>query len=820
MKKIKHLMIWIGLLLSLVSCKDAMETIGLGGDEIPAEGVVLNINLPNFSEKQLGTRADATETESIDKLTLLYYDSSSKYLSKEDCTNQLTETNKLSNGSYNIKVNTPKEASYIQVVANADVSDDEASDLQDIGNAAERTPSLTEPVCWGSIKVTDLLTPETAKISLLRSNAKITLKVADDIKSIFPEESAGLIINNTAKKTAIAPAGYQEPKDEGLATTTEFSSTNVGDDLSRVVAVNETSVGVANVIIMAKYKGKEGYKVGYYKVGLYNKNDKSYEYALLRNHNYTITVTKVNDYGFKTLDEAIKAKPENRIEAEIVDDNPAITRMIACKDYELGVCDDQSVNATAAIATEDVKATITLVTTLSSATSADGKLYEVSINPPADSWITFDKDKDVTETKLPESGSNSSSGMKYVLTFKLKQNIHETPRPGTVTISSGDLKLDVKITQAGYDFMRDDPNRKVSMLKNDSEYQSDYFDWLDNVVKGIRPDQMQKVVRNDGLHFTVGKNAYSYKIPNKTGDKLTVDNKTVDNKTGNKLTDKDGHFTVSADGKYWKVTLADNRDNNYDLWKGTFTIKNADDINITYTVYHTGIFHEITDYMANKYELTEGGDDKLKVTGMFYYGVVKVKGKAHTYIMLDRNLGATDNSPYVPDINEFKNNKGAIGGYFKISENKNSSDATKGNLSSELSPDGFEIPDRFVFEDLIANDTLKTEVRHTALGESYYCTFMNTTSSELKTIYLPYGGYLEGISHKNPVHVMLWTKSLLSGTQGFGEDSPEFGYWYNYFDVYNNKKGISNIRFVSGSNGNNTGRYKAMPLRLISKTVL
>ena len=809
MKKIKHLMIWIGLLLSLVSCKDTMEAIGLGGDEIPAEGVVLNINLPNFSEKQLGTRADATETESINKLTLLYYDSSSKYLSKEDCTNQLTETNKLSNGSYSIKVNTPKEASYIQVVANADVSDEKASDLQDIGKAAERTPSLTEPVCWGSIKVTDLLTPETAKISLLRSNAKITLKVAEGIKGIFPEESAGLIINNTAKKTAIAPKDYKEPTDEGLATTTEFSSTNVGDGLSRVVAVNETSVGVANVIIMAKYKGKEGYKVGYYKVGLYNA-DKSSQYALLRNHNYTITVTKVNDYGFKTLDEAIKAKPENRIEAEIVDDNPAITRMIACKDYELGVCDDQSVNATAAIATEDVKATITLVTTLSSATSADGKLYGIEINSE-DSWIK--SNPQTSESEIPET-KTSSSGKKYVLTFTLAQNIHETPRTGTVTISSGDLKLDVKITQAGFDFMRDDPKRKVIMYKDNNVSQEDYFAWLDK-VNGINPEQMQGVLRNNGLHFTVGKNAYSYKIPKQDKDKLTVDNR-----TGDVLTDDKGHFTVSADGDYWKVTLKDDRDNNYDLWKGTFTITNAAGINITYTIYHTGIFHEITDYMANKYELTEGGDDKLKVTGMFYYGVVKVKGKAHTYIMLDRNLGATDNSPYVPDINEFKNNKGAIGGYFKISENKTSPDATKGNLSPELSPEGFEIPDRFVFEDLIANDTLKTEVRHTALGESYYCTFMNTTSSELKTIYLPYGGYLEGISHKNPVHVILWTKSLLSGTQGFGEDSPEFGYWYNYFDVYNEKKGISNIRFVSGSNGNNTGRYKAMPLRLISKTVL
>lgn len=792
-------MIWIGLLLSLVSCKDTMEAIGLGGDEIPAEGLVLNIDLPNFSEKQLGTRADATETESINKLTLLYYDSSNKYLGKEDCTNQLTKTNKQSNGSYNIKVNAQKEASYIQVVANAEVTDGEASDLQDISKAADRTPSLTEPVCWGSIKVTDLLTPETAKISLLRSNAKITLKVAEGIKGIFPEESAGLIINNTAKKTAIAPKGYKEPTDKGLATTTEFSSTNVGDGLSRVVAVNETSIGQANIIIQAKYNNE----VGFYKVGLYNKDDKSYEYALLRNHNYTITVTKVNDYGFKTLDEAIKAQPENRIEAEIVDDNPAITKMIACKDYELGVSDDLSVKATAAEATEAIKATITLVTTLSSATSADGKLYGVSINP-ADSWITFDKD-DVTETKLPESGSKSSPGKKYVLTFTLAPNTEsEDPRTGTVTISSGDLKLDVKITQAGFDFMRDDPDRKVIMYKDNNEYQKDYFAWLDK-IQGIKPEQMLGNVRNNGLHFTVGKNAYSYKIPKQEGDVRTYN----DSKS-QRL------FTVSDDGGYWKVTLADNHDNNYDLWEGTFTIKNAAGINITYYVYHTGIFHEITEEMADKYELAEGGDDKLKVTGWFYYGVVKVEGNAHTYIMLDRNLGATDNSPYAPDVNELKDHKRAIGGYFKIADDKDKDkDKKLWNLSSTLSPKGFEIPEKSVFEDLIAKGTLKTEVRHTALGESYYCTYMNTTSSELKTIYLPYGGYLEGESHKYPMHVVFWTKTLVSGTQGFSGKSPEYGYWYNYFDVYNDKKGFSNVRFVSGSNGNNTGRYKAMPLRLV-----
>lgn len=788
MKKIKHLMIWMGLLLCLVSCKDAMETIGLGGDEIPAEGVTLNIELPNFSEKKINTRAGADE--SISKVTAVFYGKSNTYKGMANVT--IGSMN--ADGTYPATIsNVPSGTKTVHLVTNInDLTEEEANDLQ----AAYRKIDTNNPICWVSVSLETLLNG-TPTVDLLRPYAKVTLKVADAVnavETVFPEKDAGLIINHTAAKSAIAPAGYNEPTD-ALAPTTEFSSTDVGDGTHREVAVTETSAGEANVIIKAKYKGIEGY----YKVGLYKDAKNKIQYSLLRNHNYTITVTKVNDYGFEKLDDAVNSDPENRLEADVVDDNPAIYNMIACKDYELGVSDNLSLKA------KVTEAKITLVTTLESA--------KYDVNFKKDSWI-----KGYTQVgegiTTPESGSLSSSGTKYLLKFTLDPNIHVTPRTETVTISSGDLKLDVKITQAGYDFMRDDPNRKVIMFNNDGKYQDDYFAWLDK-VKGIKPEQMQGVLRNNGLHFTVGKNAYSYKIPKKPEDKLTVDNR-----TGDVLTDDKGHFTVSADGKYWKVTLKDDRDNNYDLWKGTFTITNAAGINITYTIYHTGIFHEITDDMANKYELTEGGDDKLKVTGTFYYGVVKVQGETNTYIMLDRNLGATDNSPYVPDINEFQKNKGAIGGYFKISENKNSSDATQGNLSSELSPDGFQIPDKSVFEDLVNAKRLKTETRQTALGESYYCTFMETTNSELKTIYFPYGGYLEGQSLKNPNHVIFWTKSLLSETQGFSKGSPEYGFWYNYFDIYNGKQGISNVRFVSGSNGKNTGRYKAMPLRLISKTVL
>ena len=786
MKKIKHLMIWIGLLLSLVSCKDAMETIGLGGDEIPAEGVTLNIELPNFSEKKINTRAGADE--SISNVTAVFYGESNTYKDKAD----VKIGSKNADGTYQATISkVPSGTKTVHLVTNvSNLEETEAKNLQDIASATPRTIDTSSPVCWGCVSLTELL-DGSANVSLYRQYAKVTLKVANAVNAVFPEIDAGLIINHTAAKSAIAPAGYNVLT-EDLAATKEFSNTNVGNGTSREVAVTETSAGEANVIIKAKYKGIEGY----YKVGLYkDAKTKKDQYALLRNHNYTITVTKVNDYGFEKLDDAVNSDPENRLEADVVDDNPAITNMIACKDYELGVSDNLSLKAT------DTKARITLVTTLESA--------KYDVNFKKDSWI-----KGYIQVgegiKTPVIGSLSKpDGQKYILEFTLDPNIHETPRiPETVTISSGDLKLDVKITQAGYDFMRDDPNRTVIMYKDNNVYQEDYFAWLDK-VNGINPEQMQGVLRNNGLHFTVGKNAYSYKIPKQDEDVLT---------------DNDSHFNVreEVDGnkKFWKVTLADNSDNNYDLWKGTFTIQNKDGINITYTVYHTGIFHEITDDMASRYELAEGGNNTLKVKGMFYYGVVKVEGKAHTYIMLDRNLGATDNSPYVPDVNELKDHKGAIGGYFKISENKNTSDVKQGNLSSTLSPKGFEIPEKSVFEDLIAKGTLNTEIRTTSLGESYYCTFMNTTSSELKTIYLPYGGYLEGESHKYPMHVVFWTKTLVSGTQGFSGKSPEYGFWYNYFDIYNSKKGISNVRFVSGSNGNNTGLYKAMPLRLISTTVL
>lgn len=786
MKKIKHLMIWIGLLLSLVSCKDTMEAIGLGGDEIPAEGLVLNLQLTNFTKQQIGTRAGASET--FNSLCAVFYGDNNEYLGKADCFSTLSPPQ--SDGSYKVKItNVPAGTKNVHLVANAsDMTDSEAQDLQSLTAAKERDPQLDAPICWGKISI-DKLLEANPSVTMLRQCAKISLEIDKGIQNFT---DAGLYVYNMATKAAIAPANYNtEQKTDDLAESTALrtEANPLGGGTATTVAVNETSAGKAMVIIKANYKKseEEDYREGYYKVALY-KNDKKAQYALLRNHHYTIKVTKVNDYGFSTIDEAKKSQPENRVEVEVVDDNPEITQMIACKDYELGVSDYQEVDAS----TEE--AFVTIVTTLPNATSSDDKLYGVKRN---NSWITACDQETVND--IPET---SSKGKKYTLKLKLEKNDQtENPRTGTITVTSGDLSLDITIKQTGFDFRKKDPARTVTMQYNNSTVAANYFSWLDTDVQGITPEEMQGAVRNDGLHFCVGTANITYLIPYLDGD-IKINN--------------DGRIKVEKDNGKWKVSLT-NTTANEDLWKSSFTIINKAGIKITYPVYHTGIFHKIDD---TDYQLTENGDN-TKVKGWFYYGVVKVQGKkadgtTTTYYMLDRNLGASNNGYYAPDVVALEKNEKAIGGYFCISKKQNTSDANQ-DLSSDLAPEGYTIPTDAVFEELVNAGNLEVVSQSTSLGETYNCVRIKTVDSELPYIYLPMGGFLEGESHKNPIHVNLWTKTLLAGTQGFSDKSPEYGFWYRYFDVYNKRIGLSNMRFVSGSNGMNNGRYKGMPIRLILK---
>lgn len=810
---IKKLTIWLFMLLSVVlaACSDIRDIVGGDTPDVPSEGVVLTLKLPNFTKNTVATRANEQQ---INKLCVLCYDAGDNYLGKSNITGADIKPN--NDGNYKVKVKVVEGTATLHVVANATITDSDAKDAEGKNNLYKATRegnlNLSAPVCWGSVKVDSLLSPS-PKVWLFRQFAKASVTKDDDKVKNF--EITGFKLFNTATKGTIANTKL----DTDVSLPSSVAYADEQDYSMGEHPFYETPAGKAYMIIRAKYDGGPD---TYYKVE-FLKNGTSTQMALLRNHHYQVKVTAVNHEGWATEDEAINNLSENRLTVEVVDDNPPIVNMIACKDYELGVCDKQTVKGNA------VKATITFVTT-----KQHPEDFSVVSNNP--DWISVPTDykSKASYNVLPTSAEHPSTGTLYTIDLTLTENCQSTAHAGTVTITSGDLSRVVEIEQLGYDF-RTDPNRIVRIrdLENKSPdlNQDNYFSWMDSKqLQGIRPEENQGRVRNDGLHFFVGKNQVYYLIPKLQGDELTCNDTRV-------KVDKE-----SVNG-FYKVTLANNsdesyNDDNYNRWisNEAFTITTTTNartkITVTYPVYHVGLFAQLTGKAATDYQL-----GKSKASGWYYYEMVDVVAKVtkkvgtteskvdKTYHMLDRNLGATNNGYYSPSTTALKDNEGAKGGYFKISVAESSEQAKKNDeVVKALAIGNFKVCDNMCLQGLVDNNNLEIVEEKTHYGEVYNCLRINTEDMgrDIPHIFIPMSGYYEGktdqdLVYKDSYHANLWTSSRLSDYQGFSSSSPEYGFWYLYLDAFGKSLNMSNYRFVSGSSGKNKGRYRAMPVRLVAE---
>ncbi len=795
---IKKLTIWFFMLLSVVlaACSDIRDIVGGDTPDVSSEGVVLTLKLPNFTKNTVATRA--TEQQ-INKLCVLCYDAEDNYLGMSNITGADIKPN--NDGSCKVKVKVMEGTAMLHVVANADISESDAKDAEGKNNLYNATRDgkldLSAPVCWGSITVTDLLSGKTS-LTLVRQFAKASVTKNESLTNF---EITGFRLFNTASSGTIASELINK-----VALPSVDCSAKTAEYVTGEQPFYETPADKAYIIIKAKYnKGPETY----YKV--------AFQMALLRNHHYQVKVTAVNHAGYSSEAEAKANLPENGLSVEVVDDNPPIMKMIACKDYELGVCGKQTVKGNA------VEATITFVTTK----PKDSEYNDFSV-VSNDSWITVPTDykSEASCIDLPSSavdGHHSSTGRLYTIKLTLSKNYESDAHTGIVTITSGDLSLNVAITQLGYDF-RTDPNRIVQirgLAGLSSKEQENYFNWMDTSLKGITPAENQGRVRNDGLHFFVGNNPVYYLIPKLQGDELTCNDKRV-------KVDKE-----SVNG-FYKVMLANNsdesyNDNNYNRWISDeaftiITITNArTKITVTYPVYHVGLFAQLT----TNYQL-----GKSKASGWRYYEMVDVEAKVtkkdgttenKIYHILDRNLGATNNGYYSPSTTALKDNIGAIGCYFKISEADNSNSAkTDDHVVNALAIGNFKVCDNMCLQGLVDNNNLAIVEEKTHYGEKYNCLRITTRNRDIPEIFIPMSGYYEGKNdedavYKDSYHANLWTSSRLSDYQGFSSSSPEYGFWYLYLDAFGKSLNLSNYRFVSGSSGKNKGRYRAMPVRLVAE---
>ena len=724
-----------------------------------ADSVKLTLRLPGF---KTGSRA-TVDDKAITGLTVVFLDNAGLYLSESVVDpSQITGSGAI----YEVTLPIASNAAAVQIVANYGTAlNADATTVGMTGDPGART----DIVFFGSATLAELKT-DNPSVVLTRSVARTELTssapgfTVEQVK-FYGTPSSGLVGSTDLTAPAL-PAGVTYSADgvEMAANGTPHYH-------------YEAAAGKCFLVIKGQYQGTEGwYKIGYIPADADPKATGN-EIALLRNHRYIFTITDVNDCGWPTEEEAVASRPDNRLTTKLYDDNATIYNIIACRDYLLGVGPDIKV------ACNGLSAEVKLVCSYPAKTGKPQ--YTVSIPAEANDWLTGYTQ--TASTSVEESATQSPC-TEYTLTFDLTANDRsENPRKAVVTIRSGDLMRTVRITQEGTDFKRD-PSRRVMIHNLEYHGESyDYFNFVDNELQGATEEEM-RVARNNGLHFRVCNNKYYYTIPFKEGD------------TGEILNGSE-HISLTHVGTNWEVRCTDQTD--YAMWTAQIRITNRgaarnDVVTVTYDVFHRGLFHQLT----GAYQIP-GPDESAVRSGWFYYEQVRVHGvDGQDYYVLDRDLAATGNRFYSPNGVQSRRNIGSRGGYFKIAERKSDT-----HLIEALPPEGYSVPEAYHLQQLGIKPS----------GDAEGTVALTVAEGSLTELYFPMSGYMEGSIHKVESHTCLWSRTALSGNQGFAEDSPEYGYWFMYLDVYGRSANLGNMRLATRSsvNTDGIGAYKAMPVRCL-----
>lgn len=745
-------------LTGLAACSDESEIVAPDQPEVPAE-LTLTLALPDYYNVGMGSRAESP----LQSISVICFDKDNAWLSTQTGT-----VNDAANGKVTVPLN--KKTVTIELVANYNVPATATNMTQ------EYVSDINANIYWGRAKLATLINSGN-KLEMTRNRAKVS--VTNSASNFTPTRYR---VYGTATMGSVAPVEATEMPNvkEGDPCDKVSALTNIDNEVYLFETAKETGDNPDCRIVI---EGTYNTKTYYYPIAFRTRSgsgssDKpnGYTYTpidILRNHHYKVNITEVRGAGWNSEAEAKAAKPDNRLTVEIVDDDMAIDDVIADSDNLLGVCNDITVGADITDVPLRIVSTYTTVS-LKSETAGT-----------ADDWCTVG-DKAVSSSKDPASDNLYIFQTSATLTANPKADTRQV----TVTVTAGNLTRNIVITQLGRDFMRD-PTRPVKILFNGSVFNNDYFTWMDNNLKGVDVNSFYQsgTCRNDGLIFPAlqtGVNSnISYRI------------KALSDDRGYSLTSGDtGSFSVSkndcGDSYYYTVTA----NTNNELAVATLTITNGQGIQIPYKLYKTGFIHE----MKSSYDSYQPEGHAVE-TGYYYYEVVKLG----SYWTLDRNIGATSNRPYITTNTVLKSTGAtACGGYFKIATTKSSSQSSVNTI--DLGLGNFRIPTRSELESM---DVHTEDVSgYFQLNEACNVACATTADSKIGSrIFYPHAGYYDAEMLRYETHVNMWTKTLVSGNQGFSTSSPEFGYWYLYLDVYTTKTSFSNMRIANGASGSVPDEY-------------
>lgn len=861
-KNLKDLSILIisPILLLLGGCAEDLNSFNEGLIDEKGESLIVTLNFPDYIQEVIESRSFGSEN-----IVVAFYDEAKQYLSQKTIDDFVVSEDKK---TIVVTLSSNKTAKYVHFILNASLDTD--------GNPSNQiVTSPNENILWGFAELANLKTTPT--LSLIHPVAKI--RVTDEASDF---SLAGYYLYGEYEKGYLAPQNWDmtysnlnipQPTPSRKSSPTDDNVFIIPNNDKDAIYAFETDNSSQNnkdklrIIVKGTYKGN----TYYYPVAFAdrvksqnNSNDysedpstfESLDYLdIHRNHEYTFKIKYVREEGWKELSQAIAAEPDNRIAVEITDRNSNITDIIATRDYALGVEVPENVqawnsnDATNGITTIQIEVVSTYPTYSSEEAKVTAEVYSEYASwlklPGSNSLGVASPGNGFTDNgsaSITTDGEVSRTGTKYLLNVQVYGQKNEDSREGKILIKSGKLSREITIIQNGFDFLNGDLRRVIvetteqGVLISATDLNSDnYFEWLSQ-CKGIRPSENRGVIRNRGLHFpAVPAYKVKYKVPKEEGDKdaLTIISEGSEDFSLDKTTDPSYYIIESKNTDAPAIKI------------GKFIIVDKDNIRITYSLYQTGFFHNMTSIISEN--SLNSIDD-----GWYYYEIVKVK--SGQYIM-DRNLGATSNAAYKTTYVSTRKNTNAIGGYFKISNSRfpnatkwhnhqnyesnvtiidsennglNSDRATVVEGGSSNSPSmtytgyGFRVPSQSEMENWgisvkeVPSDDDVPMVAGVGVTEK-------ASDWTENVVYIPHSGYYDGNTPESEIYINLWTRNLHCYAQSFdAKESEDFGYWYRFLNGYgstSNSKTIDNIgqiRMVSGGYGSGmSGEFRYMPIRLI-----
>lgn len=812
--KLKRYLKWMlgaATLLSGCADDDFIDRSQVWDGTIPDE-LTLTLTIPDPEIVSLGgTRG---ENGPISTVTLMQYDAKGQHLGNISFDElDIKPVLNSSNSEWTLTATLDKNSKSIQVVANYDVADTD-TDPSKLETEKAYLLSYTDgegapyagPVLWANVELKDLLADGSyaPQIALQRQAAKLSVEVKEDADF----ELTGFMVYGMAEKGCVAPDAEDFAAGNPTIPTDVIGSYNTKwIDPDKFGYFFETAAEAvdknphARIILKGIYEGKEYYYVAAFRTRTPEVKDEptetpgAYSYEgipALRNHWYTLSVEKVRGTGWKDLDDALTAMPDNRATIVLTDKTENITDMIATRDYMLGVSGDVTTpwNGDGVYSDDQSYFNVSIVTSYATTVDADALPVKFSTDTK---WIKLSPDQ--------KNGiENSEEPIKIGID---KNNLSTDDRTGEITVTLGKLTRTIKVTQKGRPLRRE---RKAEIYGLDGLADGTlYYKWIDGKLsepapQGMEESQNRGENRKDALIFAAVP-AYElyYKIPVEPDDTYELSS--------------DDNFTVKKDGGYYTIKAKTTDKPKPNIAKAVFTITNKDGAKIKYDLLQVGYFHKLD----GQHQATAAGVKK----GWFYYEVVHFKdGYGDGMYVLDRNLGASSNASYDPtSISYTAEDDAAIGGYFKVNTGRPEEEDRKGRydhktITAQIGM-SYEGRGRFI---VMSENELKNMGLPSGKNFGSGSISLSFDDGEVAggNVYLPAAGYYYGTTYRNASHVNLWTRTLLGGTQGLTETDDEYGVNYRILDIFGGRVNYSGLRMGSGSGKTvkeNLMRY--LPLRLI-----